>query len=121
MVAERGVRGSHLNVLVQCSASSIASSLLEMAELCARHTLVCLLPGDLHLPEHRPWPSVGRRCLDTDASAADRFLRLDGSLRDSVQVVSLTSVPLWPMVEQGRFLEGLFYRLNVVSLTAGPL
>jgi hypothetical protein len=38
----------------------------------------------------------------------------------AVQVVSLTSVPLWPLVEQGRFFEGLFYRLNVVSLTAGP-
>ena len=39
---------------------------------------------------------------------------------DVVQVVSLTSVPLWPLVEQGRFFEGLFYRLNVVTLTAGP-
>ena len=39
---------------------------------------------------------------------------------ESAQVVSVTSVPLWPIVERGRFLEGLFYRLNVVSLTAGP-
>ena len=39
---------------------------------------------------------------------------------ESVQVISVTSAPLWPMVQRGRFLEGLFYRLNVVSLTAGP-
>jgi DNA-binding NtrC family response regulator len=35
-----------------------------------------------------------------------------------VQIVSITSEPLWPLVEQGRFLEGLFYRLNVVTLEA---
>jgi DNA-binding NtrC family response regulator len=33
-------------------------------------------------------------------------------------VISLVFDPLYPMVEQGQFLEGLFYRLNVVSLEA---
>ena len=36
----------------------------------------------------------------------------------SVQIVSITSQPIWPLVEAGRFLEGLFYRLNVVTLEA---
>jgi DNA-binding NtrC family response regulator len=36
-----------------------------------------------------------------------------------VQVVSVTSKAIWPLVEQGCFLEGLFYRLNVVTLEAG--
>ena len=38
--------------------------------------------------------------------------------RGAVQVVTVTSQPIWPLVEEGRFLEGLFYRLNVVTLEA---
>jgi transcriptional regulator of aromatic amino acid metabolism len=36
----------------------------------------------------------------------------------TAQVISITSSPLLPLVEDGRFLEGLFYRINVVSLVA---
>jgi hypothetical protein len=34
----------------------------------------------------------------------------------AVQVISTTSVPLFPAVERGTFDEGLYYRLNVVLL-----
>jgi DNA-binding NtrC family response regulator len=33
-------------------------------------------------------------------------------------MISVVFDPLYPMVEQGQFLAGLFYRLNVVSLEA---
>jgi DNA-binding NtrC family response regulator len=39
--------------------------------------------------------------------------------RGAVQMVSVTSKSIWPLVEEGRFLEGLFYRLNVITLEAG--
>jgi DNA-binding NtrC family response regulator len=35
---------------------------------------------------------------------------------DRVQVLSTTSEPLYPMVGRGVFLEGLYYRLNVMRL-----
>jgi Sigma-54 interaction domain len=35
---------------------------------------------------------------------------------DRVQVISTTSEPLFPMVVRGAFLEGLYYRLNVMRL-----
>ena len=34
------------------------------------------------------------------------------------QIVSIATTPLWPLVQNGDFLEGLFYRLNVVRLEA---
>jgi len=37
------------------------------------------------------------------------------------QILSFTSSALWPLVERGRFLAGLFYRLNVVTLTADSI
>jgi DNA-binding NtrC family response regulator len=41
-----------------------------------------------------------------------------GMGRREVQIVSVTSAPLRPLVEDGEFLEGLFLRLNVVCLEA---
>ena len=35
-----------------------------------------------------------------------------------MQVVSVTTAPLQALVEHGEFLEGLFYRLNVIRLDA---
>jgi hypothetical protein len=33
-----------------------------------------------------------------------------------LQVVSSSSEPLWPLVHEGRFLESLYYRLNIITL-----
>ena len=110
----------HLNVLVQCSNISIASAFEEMAELCTRTPCIRALPGWLHLPENADAPlligDVSTLMLEQQIDFYDWLDRFGGL----VQVISVTSVPLWPMVRRGRFLEGLFYRLNVVSMTAGP-
>jgi two-component system response regulator AtoC len=51
------------------------------------------------------------------------FTRLGGNreVRVDVRVVVATNRPLELMVEQGRFREDLFYRLNVVSIEIPPL
>jgi hypothetical protein len=33
-----------------------------------------------------------------------------------LQVVASSTEPLWPLVQAGRFLESLYYRLNVITL-----
>ena len=116
---QRVVSGhSRVNVLVQCSGISVASGFAEMSKVCASAPCVCVLPGDLHLPNSAP-----RHLMVGDVSALTLPQQLAlydwlHRFRSAVQVVSLTSVPLWPLVEEGRFLEGLFYRLNVVTLAA---
>jgi hypothetical protein len=110
----------HVNVLVQCSDVPIASTFLEMAELCSRTPWLCPLPGALQLPESEHGPVlIGDVSTLTLPQQIDFYDWLD-RFGESVQVISVTSASLWPMVQRGRFLEGLFYRLNVVSLTAGP-
>jgi hypothetical protein len=122
---DRWVRGvvsseSHVNVLVQCSGISMASGFEEMSMLCASTPLVCPLPGDLRLPDHPPRHlMIGDVSTLTFPQQLEFFDWLD-RFADVVQVVSLTSTPLWPLVEQGRFFEDLFYRLNVVTVIAGP-
>ena len=84
---------------------------------CAQPVHCCQLPGYLDLP------LAGNGTLvltNAWALTLDQQIELYDWLdtRRAVQVVSVTSKPLWPLVEQGRFLEGLFYRLNVVTLEA---
>jgi len=118
----RGIvsRDPHVNVLVQCSDVSITSAFSEMAELCTRTPCIRTLPGALRLPENADAPlligDVSTLMLEQQIDLYDWLDRFSGLM----QVVSVTSVPLWSMVQRGRFLEGLFYRLNVVSLTASP-
>jgi transcriptional regulator of acetoin/glycerol metabolism len=38
--------------------------------------------------------------------------------RGTIQVISIALQPIGPLVREGRFLEGLFYRLNTVSISA---
>ena len=37
---------------------------------------------------------------------------------NDVQVVSITGAPMTQLIDEGRFLEGLFFRLNTVVIRA---
>ena len=51
----------------------------------------------------------------TDADQA-RLLEWLSQAAGRLQVVASSSEPLWPLVQAGRFLESLYYRLNVITL-----
>ncbi|SRR5258706_4542958 len=80
----------------------------------------------LKLQNSRSLPTVPQgtvilRELETlDSLEQNQLLQwLDGTGVET-QVVSLTSVPLYPRVEQGTFLVALYYRLNIVHLEPLP-
>jgi sigma-54-interacting transcriptional regulator len=111
-------KGQRPALLVLCREGGSQAVVNSMMTWCAPPVHRCELPGYLDLPLAR----CGTLVL-TNASALTLEQQIE--LYDwldagrSVQVVSVTSKPIWPLVEQGRFLEGLFYRLNVVTLEAG--
>jgi transcriptional regulator of aromatic amino acid metabolism len=111
----------HLNVLVHCPDVPVASAIAEIGELCGRALWTCAVPGTLHLPD-----SHGGTVVIGDVSTLSLLQQIElydwlDRFGESAQVLSFTSIPLWPLVERGRFLEGLFYRLNVVTLTADAI
>jgi transcriptional regulator of acetoin/glycerol metabolism len=85
--------------------------------------------GRAFLSPTMTWRSAGRLILPTEADA--RTLILEGiqnlSMEEqqqlcewlprvigSIQVVSTSNAPLLPLVEEGRFLDTLYYRINLL-------
>jgi DNA-binding NtrC family response regulator len=120
------------NLLVTCGNIASEAIAKHLMTFCAPPFHVCALPGTLRLPSAASGTlfladvaalTLTQQIVLNDWISAERgWARMDrggiGAGRGGVQIVSLTSAPLWPLVEDGDFLEGLFFRLNVVCLQA---
>ncbi len=107
------------NLLIACDRPWIAAAIGQLRVLCAHPFTAVQLPGVLNLPQ-----APGGTLVLHDVAALSVEQQIDlfdwiGARRD-VQVVSITEGPLRSLVEDGRFLEGLFLRLNTVCLLATP-
>jgi hypothetical protein len=111
------ISGSHRpNLLIH---GAVGNGLLRaLREACAAPLSVVRLPGPMPVPDIR----TGTLFLDNPSamtlSQQVTFHDWLDAGRGNVQIISFTREPLWPLVQEGRFLEGLYYRLNVVSLDA---
>lgn len=105
------------NLLVTCHDVSVDHVVQRLLGFCAPPYHVCSLPGTSWLPAAR-----GGTLFLADAGLLT--LRQQMELYDwlttsrQTQVVSVTELPLGRLVDAGDFLDGLFFRLNVVSLDA---
>jgi transcriptional regulator of aromatic amino acid metabolism len=106
------------NLLVVCPDLISGDVLAELHASCTAPFHYCSLPGALQLPD----PAAGTVVLhDVAALSLPQQIELFdwvGRHRRHVQVVSLTHQSLPDLVRSGRFLEGLFYRLNTVRVHA---
>ncbi len=106
------------NLLVSCSGVSLEPVVTRLARHCQTPFEVCPVPGRLQLPEHRV-----STLLTYDAAALtlkqqiDLYDWISGRGRET-QVIAVTSTPLFSLVENGEFLEGLCHRLNGVHFLA---
>jgi hypothetical protein len=106
------------NLLVECKGVSVESTVRHIVAFCEPPYHVTALPGNLYLPEVKKGTLL---LADLAMMSLGQQMRVfDWLPRDcgNLQVVSISSVPIRPLVDQGKFLEGLFYRLNVISLDA---
>jgi transcriptional regulator of acetoin/glycerol metabolism len=120
LVRSLTAEGHRPNLLVLCTGRTQDAVIASLMTSCAAPFHLCTLPGPLQLPVVRK----GTLFLnDAAAMTLSQQIALNdwmGRGSGDVQIISVTSEPLWPLVEQGAFLEGLFYRLNVICLEAKP-
>jgi DNA-binding NtrC family response regulator len=106
------------NLMVDCTGGTADAVLDQLQMICAGPFHWCRLPGPLELPSE----GAGTLLLhDVAALTIGQQVALFDWLqhrRGAMQVVSVTQKRLIGMVCDGRFLEGLFYRLNTISITA---
>lgn len=104
------------NFLVVCGPAAAESGVERLAQSFTSPLHRCLLPGVLRLPSSRTGTLLLQHVDElTIGQQIDLYDWLTAG-RGALQVVSLTEVALEERVNDGRFLESLFYRLNVVRL-----
>jgi hypothetical protein len=117
-LVRRVLSKDRVNLLVCCRGRGADRVLQTLMQSCEHPFHLCTLPGPLELPSHEAGTlfleNASALTLDQQARLQDWMSRNLGQ----IQVISVVFDSLYPMVEHGQFLEGLFYRLNVVSLEA---
>jgi hypothetical protein len=111
-------KGHRHNILVECSRGSAETVVRHLMTWSALPFRFCGLPGTLELPVTRRGTLLIK---DVATLTLSQQVMLYDWLTDGcgdMQVVSVASAPLQVLVEDGEFLEGLFYRLNVIRLDA---
>lgn len=106
------------NLLVVCKGVAVSSVVEKVLEFCAAPFHFCIMPGQLDLPARKEGTLV---LTDVSALTIRQQIALSDWLNrgaENVQVVSMCEASLKPLVDDGGFLEGLFYRLNVISMAA---
>jgi len=111
-------QGRRPNMLVVCSDTDVRAAFERVRDLLGTPFSVCLLPGQLDLPASERGAlflhDIAALTLAQQITLYD-WLSTRGR---EVQVVSMTGSQMLPLVRTGRFLEGLFYRLNTISTVA---
>ena len=111
-----GGLGRHPNTLIVCPEHAVASVLRQVRKRSAQPVHYRMLPGALSLPSTAAGTlvlnDVGQLTLRQQIAVFDWM----NTIGTNVQVISLTRRCPLELVQEGQFLEGLLYRLNVVRL-----
>ncbi len=106
----------HPHLLLDCSTVEVECIRLGLLQWGAAPVRQCKLPGPLVLPRSRRGTLLleGVHELSLNQQIALYDWMTPGC--QGLQVISITTGALDELVKRGQFLEGLFYRLNVVRL-----
>jgi DNA-binding NtrC family response regulator len=110
--------GARPSLLVNCSASEVSPVASELAKWCEGPVHRLSLPGCLDLPSTFEGTLLLARIEEMTLEQQITLFDWMSTAHCRMQVVSIATTRIDGLVREGRFLEGLFYRLNVVQLEA---
>ena len=103
------------NILLEGGAEATVAVLVSL-EPYLREPIVRTRPGSLELGPPSTGTVVLEAVAELDREDQSRMMRWLDDTIGSVQTISLTTMPLFPLVVRGLFAEALYYRLNSVLL-----
>jgi len=110
----RMLRYVHPNVLVVCPATE-ADWTLERMRPCLRLPIAFWSPRENPTLPSRPFRTLVVRDADRlEVIEQEHLAALVNQTAGDAQVISMSSGPLFPLVQRGAFLDRLYYQLNVV-------
>lgn len=115
------LKRQHPNILL-IGPSAFALAALKSIEPVVPQPIVTWRPHETHDVPSGPFGTLVIHRVDTaDAEQQQKLCGWFDARPRHVQVVSTALAPLYPFVEEGTFLEALYYRLNHVCLVADRL
>ena len=118
LLTSLNLRGARPNLLVSCSLEEVPEVIDELSKWCLTPLNLLSLPATLDLPTIFEGTLLLTRI---EALSLDQQITLFDWMTMAqcrMQVVSIATTRIDGLVKEGRFLEALFYRLNVVQLEA---
>ena len=113
-------RDKRPNLMVRAHGTPVEAVAERLARVCAHPVTACHLPGRLRLPDDRQGTILLQNVSSMSVSQQLALNDWIDAGRDMPQFISITTTNLWELVLDGSFLEGLFYRLNVMCFDATP-
>jgi hypothetical protein len=108
------LRAGHPNVLIVGSEWFADAVIDRLRPWLSTPLHVCNLPGRLALPSEEGGTLLLRHVAELASEQQNQLLRWLDRHGGHVQVVSVSSTPLFSFVERGTFDRRLYYRLNTV-------
>jgi hypothetical protein len=111
----------HPNVLV-VGPPAFTNAALRQIEPLVQHPIAWWVPDVKRTIPRGAFATLFVGRLDTaDTEQQSHLWQWFDTYPGHVQVVSTAVTPLFPMIQTGRFLEALYYRLNHVCVLSDPL
>jgi hypothetical protein len=108
------LRAGHPNVLIVGSDWFAEAMIDRLRSSFSAPVYVCNLPGHLALPSDQGGTLLIRHVAELASDQQHQLFRWLDEHGGQVQVVSVSSTPLFSCVERGTFDKRLYYRLNTV-------
>jgi transcriptional regulator of acetoin/glycerol metabolism len=112
------LRGAGPSILVNCSADEVSQLASELVKRCEGPVHLLSLPSRLDLPSTFEGTLLLSRIEEMFLEQQITLFEWMTTAHCRMQVVSIATTRIDRLVRERRFLESLFYRLNIVQLEA---